>query len=146
MVHHDCTSLPRTHYTATHDRAHSKPTMRSHGPQAQSQITKAATADPHILLRGPPEAQNTNARQRAHNQRLNRTQCKGDPQLQPACKGGEGSSVQKSPKARPAAAAAISTYPRSASQRPRPRIQTMPKMILNLSCLRTLTYAANMGD
>jgi hypothetical protein len=28
--------------------------MRSHAPQPQTQITKAATADPHILFRGPP--------------------------------------------------------------------------------------------
>jgi hypothetical protein len=94
--------------------------MRKHAPQPRTQITKAATADPHILPRGLPEAQNTNAMQRAPNQRPNRTQCKGDPQLQPG--GGVvffGPLSVNSPKARPATAAAISNQPRSASQRPK---------------------------
>ena len=104
----------------------------------QTQITKAATADPHILFRGPPETQKTNAMQRAPIQRPNRTQCKGDPQLQPARKGGGWIFGSEQP--------AISNQPRSASQRPRPKIQTKPKIILNWSCLRALTCAANMGD
>jgi hypothetical protein len=68
------TSITRT---ATYDRADSNATMRSHAPQAQSHITKAATAVPHILLRGPPEAPNTNAMRRASIRRPNRTQCTG---------------------------------------------------------------------
>ena len=55
--------------------------------------------------------------------------------------GGEGSSVQNRPEARPAATATTSTQPRSASKRPRPQIQTKPKVILKLSCLRALTPA-----
>jgi hypothetical protein len=51
-----------------------------------------------------------------------------------------------SPKTRPATAAAISTHPRSAYQKPRPPIQSKLKIILKLSCLRALTCAANMGD
>ena len=61
-------------------------------------------------------------------------------------KGGEGYAVQISTKPRPAAAAATSTQQRSASQKPRPPIQTNPKIILSFSCLRALTCAANMGD
>ena len=61
--------------------------MRSHAPQPQTQITKAATADPHIMHRGPPEAPNTIAMRRASIRRPNRTQCKGDPRLRPARKG-----------------------------------------------------------
>ena len=61
--------------------------MRSHAPQPQTQITKAATADPHIMHRGPPEAHNTNAMRRASNERPIRTQCKGDLQLPSARKG-----------------------------------------------------------
>ena len=61
--------------------------MRKHAPQPQTDITKAATADPHIMHRGPPEAHNTNAMRRASNERPFRTQCKGDPQLPPARKG-----------------------------------------------------------
>ena len=72
--------------------------MRKHAPQPQTQITKAATADPAILVRGPPEVQNTIAMQRAPNQRPNRTQCKGDPQLQPARKGGGGIFGPESPE------------------------------------------------
>jgi hypothetical protein len=62
--------------------------MRSHAPQPQTHITKAATADPHIMHRGPPEAHNTNAMRRASNERAIRTQGNGDPQLPPARKGG----------------------------------------------------------
>ena len=47
---HPHTSIPRT---ATHDRAHSNAAMRSHAPQPQTHITKAATADPLIMHRGP---------------------------------------------------------------------------------------------
>ena len=61
-------------------------------------------------------------------------------------KGGEGYSVQQRPKPRPAAAAAITAQQSSASQKQRPQLQAMPKIILNLSCLRALTCAANMGD
>ena len=61
--------------------------MRSHAPQPQTHITKAATADPHIMHRGPPEAHNTNAMRRASNERPIRTQCKGDLQLPSARKG-----------------------------------------------------------
>ena len=66
--------------------------MRKHAPQPQSHITKAATgtADPHILLRGPPETPNTIAIRRASIRRPIRTQGKGDPQLQPARKGAGG--------------------------------------------------------
>ena len=45
-------------------------------------------------------------------------------------KEGGGYSVQNRPQARPAAAAAIITQARSASQRPRPPIQAKPKIIL----------------
>ena len=48
---HPHTSIGRT---ATHDRAHSNTTMRSHAPQPQTHITKAATTDPLIMHRGPP--------------------------------------------------------------------------------------------
>ena len=61
--------------------------MRKHAPQPQTHITKAATIDPHILHRGPPEAPNTIAMRRASIRRPNRTQCKGDPRLRPARKG-----------------------------------------------------------
>ena len=50
-------------------------------------------------------------------------------------KEGGGSSVQKRPYARPATAAAFTNQPRSASQKPRPQIQSKPKIILNLLCL-----------
>ena len=64
---------------------------------------------------------------------------------QHAEKGG-GYSVHISPYAQPTAAAATSTQQRSASQKPRPQLQSNPKIILNFSCLRALTCAANMGD
>ena len=64
---------------------------------------------------------------------------------QHAEKGG-GYSVHISPKPRPTAAAAITTQPISASQKQRPQLQSKPKIILNFSCLRALTCAANMGD
>jgi hypothetical protein len=104
-------------------------------------ITKAATADPHILLRGPPEA---------HLHTVTRMQCGEHPTNDRSehkamgthgsgqhAKGGGGSSVHISQNARPATAAAIRTHPRSASQRPRHQIQSKPKIILNLSCLRS---------
>ena len=86
-----------------------------YAPQPQTQITTAATADLHILLRGPPEAPNTFAMRRASIRRPIRTQCKGDPQLGQHAKGGEGTGIfgpETPEKARPAAAAAISTQPR----------------------------------
>ena len=52
-------------------------TMRKHAPQAQSHITKAATADPLNQHRGPPEAPNTKAMRRASIRRPIRTQGKG---------------------------------------------------------------------
>ena len=58
--------------------------MRSHAPQPQTHITKAATADPLIMHRGPPYAQNTIGTRRASIRRANRTQGKGDPRLRPA--------------------------------------------------------------
>jgi hypothetical protein len=95
-VGHPHTSIPRT---ATHDRAHSNATMRKHAPQPQNQITKAATADPHILFRGPPETQKTNA---MHNElRSNdRTEhnARGTHSSSQHAKGGGGSSVQNSPR------------------------------------------------
>ena len=78
---HPHTSIPRT---ATHDRAHSNAAMRSHAPQPQTHITKAATADPLIMHRGPPYAQNTIGKRRASIRQANRTQGKGDPRLRPA--------------------------------------------------------------
>ena len=92
--------------------------MRKHAPQPQTQITKAATADPAILVRGPPEVQNTIAMQRAYselptNDRTARN-ARGTHSSSQHAKGVEGSSVQNRPKTRPAAAAAISTHPRSA--------------------------------
>jgi hypothetical protein len=53
----------------------------------RSQERPRHSADPHILLRGPPEATNTIAMRRASIRRPIRTQCKGDPQLRPARKG-----------------------------------------------------------
>ena len=64
---------------------------------------------------------------------------------QHAEKGG-GYSVHISPYARPATAAAITTQPISASQNQRHQLHSKPKIILNLSCLRALTCAANIGD
>mgnify|MGYP007078112369 CR=1 FL=1 len=111
---------------------------------------KAATVVPTILLRGPPEAQNTIARQRAPNERPFRTQCKGDPQLQPARNGGWGgrdlrsSTVRKHGQRLQPRSAPTLDAPRR--DRARPPIQTKPKIILNCSYLRALTCAANMSD
>ena len=94
--------------------------MRKHAPQPQTQITKAATADPAILLRGPP--QKHRARMQCSELPTNdRTEhnARGTHSSSQHAKRGGGSSVQNSPKARPATAAAISNQPRSASQRPK---------------------------
>jgi hypothetical protein len=114
--------------TATHDRAHSNATMRKHAPQALSHITKAATAVPAILLRGPPEAQNTIAWQRAPNERPFRTQCKGDPQLQPA-RNGRGGVFGPAKPENTASGRSCDQHPpyRCSSQRPRPQSRRSPK-------------------
>ena len=134
---HPHTSIART---ATHDRAHSNATMRKHAPQPQTLITKAATIDPHTLHRAPPEAPNTIAMRRASIRRISDERSEhnamGTLSSRQHPKGGGGSSVQNRPNTRPAAAAAISTQQRSASQKPRHQLRSKPKIILNLSCLR----------
>jgi hypothetical protein len=132
--------------TATHDRAHSNATMRSHAPQPQTQITQATTADPATLLRGPPEAQNTIVMRRASNERPIRTQCKGDPQLPPARNRRGGIFGPESPRS---TASGCSRDQHPTKKRPAEAETPNPdeaQIILKLSCLRALTCAANMGD
>ena len=122
--------------------------MRSQdAPQPQTHITKAATADPHIMHRGPPEAHITRMQCGEHptNERSEHKAMGTHSSRQHAKEGG-GSAVHISPYARPATAAAITTQPISASQKQRHQLHSKPKIILNLSCLRALTCAANMGD
>ena len=100
--------------------------MRSHAPQPQTQITQAATIDPLIMHTSEVHQKHQTRLQCGEHPTNDRSEhnARGGHSSRQHATGGEGSSVQNRPKARPAAAAATSTQPRSASQRPRPQIQT----------------------